>query len=367
MGLKVGIVGLPNVGKSTLFKALTNEQVEIANYPFATINANVGVVEVPDPRLDKLVDIFSSKKRIATTVEFIDIAGLVKGASKGAGLGNQFLANIREVDAIIHVVRCFDDQEIIHVDTTIDPMRDIETINFELIFADIDSLNKRKGKIEKKAIATKDKVLLAEVEVCDLLLASLNNSSLASTAILTPNQYAIAKSFDLLTFKPIILVANSNSTDYKNFINIKYFSLLEKYAKANAISLIGINAKVEEQLSDLEQEEKQLFLAELGISMSGIDSIILQSYATLGLKTFFTAGGPESRAWSFKEGMFAPECAGIIHSDFQKGFIRAEVYSYDDLIKYGSEKAVKENGKWRLEGKEYKVLDGDILHFRFNV
>lgn len=366
MALTAGIVGLPNVGKSTLFNAITNAQVEAANYPFATIDPNVGVVEVPDHRLDELTKIFEPKKTIHTTFEFTDIAGLVKGASKGEGLGNKFLANIRETDAICEVVRCFRDKDITHVDGDVDPIRDVETINLELIFADLDTVEKRIGKIEKKA-KSGDKESKEELDVLLPLKATLEAGKPARTMSFDKEQMVYVKQWSLLTIKPLIYVANLGEEDLENPEGNPYYVTLVNYAKEEGSGVVPICAKIESELVGLDEEDKAMFLDDLGITESGLDKLIKEAYALLGLKTFFTVGKDECRAWTFKQGMLAPEMAGVIHTDFQRGFIKAETYSYEDLIEYGSEQALRDAGKIRQEGKQYVGCDGDVMFFKFNV
>ena len=366
MSLTAGIVGLPNVGKSTLFNAITNSQVLAENYPFATINPNVGVVEVPDERMDEIVKLFHPKKVINTTFEFTDIAGLVKGASKGEGLGNQFLANIRQTDAIIHVVRCFDDPDIEHVEGSVDPVRDIEEINLELCIADLDTVENRLAKVIRKA-QTKEKDAVLENETLQKLKEALTAGKPVSLIELSDKDREYLKNYSLLTAKPVIYVANMSDEEVSQPEQNAYFESVKKLADSEGSECIAICAKMEEELSGMEKEEKKAFLEDLGIQTSGLDQIIKAAYHLIGLRTFFTVGEPECRAWTFKEGMKAPQCAGIIHSDFEKGFIRAEIYSYEDLMEYKNEVALKEHGKIRLEGKEYLMQDGDIVFFRFNV
>ena len=365
MGLTAGIVGLPNVGKSTLFNAITKKNILAANYPFATIDPNVGVVIVPDKRLEKLEEMWTPESVVPTSYEFIDIAGLVKGASKGEGLGNKFLSHIRDVDAIVEVVRCFDDANITHVEGNTDPIRDIEIINLELIFSDLEIINNRIGKTEKKAISTKDKEALKEVDLMKKIKEALEQNIPARRLEYTEDEEKILKSFNLLTKKPLIYAANVKESEINT--GNEYVEKVKEYAKKENSEVVVICAKVESELSELEEEEKELFLQELGIDDSGLNKLIKATYSLLGLATYFTAGDKEVKAWTFKKGMKAPACAGIIHSDFERGFIKAEVISYDDYIKYDGEKGAKENGKLRLEGKEYEMQDGDICLFRFNV
>ena len=366
MGLTAGIVGLPNVGKSTLFNAITKKNILAANYPFATIEPNVGVVVVPDKRLDFLNDLYQPKSLVPTTFEFTDIAGLVKGAANGEGLGNKFLSHIREVDAIVEVVRCFEDSNIIHVENNIDPIRDIEIINVELILADLEIVENRINRIGKKAVMSKDKEALKEVELLNKLKECLEKNIPVRRLELDEDELLIIKPFNLLTLKPIIYMANVGESDLKNDGNV-YVDKVREYADKENSKVIVVCAQIESELSELSEEDKLVLLYDLGVTESGLDKLITATYSLLGLKTYFTAGPDEVRAWTFKDGMKAPSCAGIIHTDFEKGFIKAEVMSYTDLEKYGSEKNVKENGKMRLEGKEYIMQDGDICYFRFNV
>lgn len=367
MSLKAGIVGLPNVGKSTLFNAITNSHVEAANYPFATISPNSGIVELKDKRVDDLVDLFHPRRTIRATFEFIDIAGLVKGASKGEGLGNQFLGNIKNVDAICHVVRCFENQDIIHVENSIDPKRDIETINLELIFADLDVVTKRLGKVETKARTSKDKASIEEYQLLMMLKEQLEKDLPLRLLEFNKEQKLLLKSFGLLTLKPVIYIANVSEEDYSDLDNCKYYKIVKEIALKEKAEVVAISAAIEEELSSLDEEDKMMYLHDLGMNETGLNRLVSKTYALLSLATFFTVGEDEVRAWTFKIGMKAPQCAGIIHSDFEKGFIRAETYHYDDIMKYKTEKALKEAGKIRSEGKDYVVQDGDCLLIRFNV
>ena len=363
--MKLGIVGLPNVGKSTLFNALTNAGAESANYPFCTIEPNVGVVTVPDNRLDFLADIHHPNKYTPAVIEFVDIAGLVKGASKGEGLGNQFLANIREVDSILHVVRCFEDDNIIHVDGKIDPMRDLETINLELIFADMEVLERRMDRTRKAMKA--DKKYGAELAVFEKLMAALAEGKCARTVELSEDEEACLYDTPLLTRKPVIYVANVSEDFAASEPDTAPYLALKEYADSEHSQIIPICCQIEAEIAQLDAEEKAMFLADLGIEESGLDRLIKASYSLLGLISFLTAGPDECRAWTIRKGTKAPKAAGKIHSDIERGFIRAEVLAFDDLVKYGSMNAAKEAGVLRSEGKEYVMQDGDIVFFRFNV
>ena len=367
MSLTAGIVGLPNVGKSTLFNAITKAGAEAANYPFATIDPNVGMVEVPDERLQKLTEMITPKKTVPTTFEFTDIAGLVKGASKGEGLGNQFLANIREVDAIVHVVRCFENTNIVHVDGSIDPLRDIETINLELIFSDLEVLERRIAKTVK--LSRNDKTAAKELDLLQRLKAHLEDNKMAKSFTTDDeDEQAWLAEYNLLTAKPVIFAANVSEDDLADDgASNEGVQAVREYAKEEDCEVFVVCAEIEEEISQLDDDEKKMFLDDLGLEESGLEKLIKASYHLLGLISYLTAGEPEVRAWTIKRGTKAPQAAGKIHTDFERGFIRAEVVSYDDLIACGSHTAAKEKGLIRLEGKDYVVQDGDIMLFRFNV
>ena len=365
--MKLGIVGLPNVGKSTLFNSLTKAGAESANYPFCTIDPNVGVVTVPDERLNVLGDMYHTKKIVPAAIEFVDIAGLVKGASKGEGLGNQFLANIREVDAIVHVVRCFEDSNIVHVDGSIAPLRDIETINLELIFSDIEILERRIAKAVK--VARNDKAVAKELELLERIKAHLEEDNLArSFEVNDEDELALLESYNLLTYKPVIFAANVAEDDLENDgADNEGVQSVREFAAKEGCEVFVVCAQIEQEIAELDDDEKKMFLEDLGLSESGLEKLIKASYSLLGLISYLTAGEPEVRAWTIKKGTKAPQAAGKIHSDFERGFIRAEIVSYDDLMACGTYAAAKEKGLVRLEGKEYVVKDGDIILFRFNV
>ncbi|WP_179030866.1 redox-regulated ATPase YchF [Paenibacillus kribbensis] len=366
MALKAGIVGLPNVGKSTLFNAITQAGAESANYPFCTIDPNVGVVEVPDERLDKLTELVVPNKTVPTAFEFVDIAGLVRGASKGEGLGNKFLAHIREVDAIVHVVRCFEDENITHVDGKIDPISDIQTINLELILADIESVDKRIER-SRKNMKGGNKQYAQEVEVLERIKESLYADKPARSVELSEDEKLIIRDLHLLTMKPVLYAANVSEDGVTEADSNPYVQKVREFAVAENAEVVPISAKVESEIAELEGEDKAMFLEELGLAESGLNRLIKAAYRLLGLYTYFTAGVQEVRAWTIHKGTKAPGAAGVIHSDFERGFIRAEVVSYDDLVAAGSMNGAKERGQLRLEGKEYVVQDGDVMHFRFNV
>ncbi|TMT02504.1 redox-regulated ATPase YchF [Apilactobacillus kunkeei] len=366
MSLTAGIVGLPNVGKSTLFNAITKAGAEMANYPFATIDPNVGMVEVPDDRLDRIQELIPAKKIVPTTFEFTDIAGIVKGASKGEGLGNKFLENIRQVDAIVHVVRSFDDDNITHVTGKVDPIADIETINLELGISDLDAVTKRLGRVQKAAKG-KDEDALAELAVLEKIMPVLEAGKPVRSIDFDEDEQKIVKGLFLLTSKPVLYVANISEDDMADPEGSKYFQLVKEYAAKENAQAIGIAAETEEEIAELDDEDKATFLEAEGVTEPGLNKLIRASYNLLGLETFFTAGGKETKAWTYLKGTKAPQAAGIIHSDFERGFIRAEVMAFDDLDKLGSEQAVKEAGKLRVEGKDYVMQDGDIVNFRFNV
>ena len=363
--LKAGIVGLPNVGKSTLFNAITKQDILAANYPFATIDPNVGVVNVPDERMNVLNEMYMPERLILASFEFTDIAGLVKGASTGEGLGNKFLSHIREVDAIVEVVRCFDDSNIIHVEGAPDPVRDVEIINLELTISDLEIVNNRLGKIEKKAMTTKDSDSLIEVDALRKAHDALEKAIPLREVSFTTEELEKIKSFQFLTLKPILYLANVSEEDLSKEDN-KYVKDLKEYLKNSNTRIIKTCCKVESELAELDIEEKKEYLEMLGIKSSGLDDLINATYSLLGLKTYFTVGSDEVRAWTYKDGMNARDCAGIIHTDFREGFIKAEVMSYDDLVTYGDELKVKEAGRLRIEGRDYIMKDGDICHFRFN-
>ena len=361
MGFKCGILGLPNVGKSTLFNAITKSSIPAENFPFCTIEPNLGIVNVPDKRLDRIDNIVNSEKVIPTTMSFVDIAGLVKGASKGEGLGNAFLSNIREMNALLHVVRCFDDENVVHVDGAINPLKDVETINLELIFADLEVLEKRDQKLEK-LIRSGDLEAKKHKEIIQSLKGLMENGNLPKLDNFNIEEIKFIESMNLLSTKPMVLVANLSDDDSKNNL-----SEIEAYAQTNNINIIPAIIKVEHELATLDEEEQEEYLELLGMDEPVLNKIILAGYKLLNLETFFTSGPKESRAWTIRKNSLAPQAAGVIHTDFERGFIKAEVISYEDFMNCGGESGAKKDGKLRLEGKDYLVMDGDVIHFKFNV
>jgi GTP-binding protein YchF len=367
MGFQCGIVGLPNVGKSTIFNALTSAKAEAANYPFCTIDPNTGIVKVPDPRLAAIQKYIPTDKLVPASMVFVDIAGLVKGASKGEGLGNQFLGHIRETNAIAHVVRCFSDSNVIHVDGSVDPLRDVSVIDTELMFADLDTVNKRFSAMQKAARAGSDKKAAAVMSVLEPVKAALESGKPVRSLNLSEEQLALIHDFHLITAKKVMYVANVDDSDIGRSEPNEYVKRLMEHAKIEGSPVVQICGKIESEIAELSEEEKVSFLKEMGMDEPGLNRVIRAGYNLLGLQTYFTAGEVEVRAWTIQKGFKAPQAAGVIHTDFEKGFIKAEVFHFDDLMKYKSEQAIRDAGSLRLEGKEYVVRDGDVMHFRFAV